>query len=83
MRTFKETMLTPVLLIVVFGLVLCVNYLPDDVIGITENPYLAVIVVQLLTYGVPSLCYSRIRGKELTPRSAHQHDYVYGVPGRV
>ena len=67
MRTFKETMLTPVLLIVVFGLVLCVNYLPDDALGITENPYLAVIVVQLLTYGVPSLFYSRIRGKELTP----------------
>ena len=67
MSNFRETMLTPVLLIVVFGLVLCVNYLPDDLLGMTENPYLAVIVVQLLTYAVPSLFYSRIRGKELAP----------------
>ena len=68
MRNFKETMLTPILLIVVFGLVLCVNYIPDDMLGMRENPYLTVIVVQLLTYAVPSVFYARIRGKDLTPR---------------
>ncbi len=68
MRNFKETMLTPVLLIVVFGLVLCVNFLPEDVLGREENPYLSVIIVQLLIYALPCVFYYTVRGKDLRPR---------------
>jgi len=68
MGRFKETMLTPVLLLVVFGLVLCVNYIPADLMGMNENPYLAVIFIQLLTYAVPCVFYATLRGKELRPR---------------
>ena len=67
MGKFKETMLTPVLLLAVFGLVLGVNYLPADLKGMDENPYLSVIVVQLLTYAVPCVFYTTMRGSELRP----------------
>ena len=51
----------------IFLIIGAVNFLPDESIGIDSNPYLAVVVIQLLTYAVPALFYSRIRGKELTP----------------
>ncbi len=63
---FKGAMITPILLIVVFALVLASSYLPEDLLGLDENPYLAVVVIHLLTYSVPSLFYCRIRGKDLT-----------------
>ena len=62
---YKHTVFAPVLVIVIFILVFAVKYLPDDVVGMDDNPYLAVVVMQLLTYGIPALFYSRIRGKEL------------------
>jgi len=52
---------------VVFGLVLCVNFLPDGELGRDENPYLAVIIVQLLIYGLPCMFYYTVRGRELMP----------------
>lgn len=67
MRNFKETMLTPVLLIAVFGLVLGANLLPDDIMGREENPYLSVIVIQLLIYALPCVFYYTVRGRELMP----------------
>ncbi len=63
----KSTTFAPVLLIVIFILISAADFLPDGIIGIDENPYLAVVMIQLLTYAVPSLFYSRIRGRELTP----------------
>ena len=36
--------------------------------GMSENPYLAVVVIQLLTFGVPSLFYCRLRGREFSKR---------------
>ena len=65
---FKETVFTPVLLIAVFLLVAAVNFIPEDALGMNDNPYLAVLVIELATYGVPSLFYCRIRGREFTPR---------------
>ena len=66
-RKFKETVFTPILIIVIFLLVIAASLLPESVIGINENPYLAVVVIELLTYAVPSLFYCRIRGREFTP----------------
>lgn len=65
---FKANLLTPVLLIVVFGMILAANFLPEDILGLNENPYLAVVVIELLTYALPSLFYCRIRGREFTPK---------------
>ena len=64
---FKETVVTPILILVIFLIILAANFLPEDSIGIDSNPYLAVVIIQLLTYAVPALFYSRIRGKELAP----------------
>lgn len=65
---FKANLFTPILLIVVFALVLAANFLPEGLLGLNENPYLAVVVIELLTYAVPSLFYCRIRGREFTPK---------------
>ncbi|MBE6541533.1 MAG: CPBP family intramembrane metalloprotease [Ruminococcaceae bacterium] len=64
----KSTTYAPILLIVVFVLIAAANFLPEDVLGIEENPYLAIVMIQLLTYAVPALFYSRIRGKDFTPK---------------
>ena len=61
-------MFTPLLLLVVFLLITAVNFIPEDVLGLNDNPYLAVLIIELATYGVPSLFYCRIRGREFTPR---------------
>lgn len=63
----KSTTYAPILLIVIFVLIAAVEFLPEGMIGIDENPYLAVVMLQLLTYAVPALFYSRIRGRDLTP----------------
>ncbi len=65
---FKANLLTPILIMVVFGLVLTANFLPQDVLGADENPYLSVVLVQILTYALPALFYCRLRGKTFTPK---------------
>ncbi len=52
----------------IFVLIAATNFLPADTLGIDENPYLAAVVIQLLTYAVPSLFYCRIRGKDFIPK---------------
>lgn len=65
---FNASLITPILLLVVFGLILAANFLPEDVLGMEENPYLAVVVIELLTYAVPTIFYCRVRGREFTPK---------------
>lgn len=64
----KATMFTPFLVIVVFLLVCAVQLLPDEVLGLTDNPYLAVVVIQLITYAVPSLFYYKLRGRNFSQK---------------
>ena len=64
---FKENVFVPILITVILVIAVAVNFIPAEAVGIDDNPYLAVVVVELLSYGVPALFYSRIRGKELTP----------------
>ncbi len=40
--------------------------LPDSMLGSEENPYFAIVVIELLTYAVPALFYCRIRGRDFT-----------------
>lgn len=65
---FNASLVTPILLIAVFGLILAANFLPEDVLGMEENPYLAVVVIELLTYALPTIFYCRVRGREFTPK---------------
>lgn len=64
---FKETTFTPLLILVIFAIIFASNMLPEEAIGKKTNPYLAVVVIQLLTYALPALFYSRVRGSKLTP----------------
>ena len=63
---FKETILTPILVLVIFVIVTAVEFIPADAVGINDNPYFSVVIIQLLTYAVPALFYVRLRGKELS-----------------
>lgn len=65
---FKAAIFTPILIAVVFALILLSSFLPADSLGLNENPYLAVVVIQLLTYAIPALFYCRIRGRDFTPK---------------
>lgn len=64
----KAALYTPVLLIVVYLFLVAVKFVPSEVLGIDENPYLAVVILQLLIYVVPALFYCRVRGREFTGR---------------
>lgn len=62
-------MFTPVLVLVVFLILLATRLLPAETLGLEENPYLAVVVIQLVTYAIPSVFYYKIRGKEFAPKA--------------
>lgn len=55
------------MILAIFAIIFTANMLPEEAIGKRTNPYLAVVVIQLLTYALPALFYSRVRGRELTP----------------
>ncbi len=65
---FKAGIITPILLIVVFGLILAANYIPDRILGINQNPYIIVVIITLLTYALPSVFYWYIRGADFMQR---------------
>lgn len=67
-KRFNETLFTPILIIVIFALILAVNFIPKDALGVEDNPYLASVVIQLLTYALPALFYCRLRGKGYTEK---------------
>lgn len=64
----KATMFTPVLVLVVFAALLATRLLSAEALGLDEDPYLAVVVIQLVTYAVPSVFYYKVRGREFAPR---------------
>ncbi len=61
-------MFTPVLVLVVFLAIIASRFLSADTLGLNENPYLAVVVIQLVTYAVPSIFYYKVRGRDFAPR---------------
>ncbi len=82
----KSAIVTPVLLIVIYLFLAAVRLIPDGVLGVDENPYFAVVILQLLIYVVPALFYCRIRQKGFVkrlrvrlPRPGHILLLVYAV----
>ena len=64
----RETLWTPLLLVFVFALLYFVGFIPTERLGMDENPYLAVVVLQLVIYAVPALFYCRLRGRDFGAR---------------
>ncbi len=64
----KGIFAAPFLLIVVLALWGISGLLDDDTLGVGVNPYLALIIVQLIVYALPAVFFCRLRGKEYTPR---------------
>ena len=64
----RDTLWTPLLLVFVFALLYFVGFIPADRLGMDENPYLAVVVLQLVIYAVPALFYCRLRGADFAAR---------------
>ena len=60
----KSTIATPILLIVVFALIAASRMIPAAKIAVSDNPYLSVIVIQLLVFALPSIFWCTMRGKE-------------------
>ncbi len=64
----KAAIYTPILLIVVYLFLAAVGFIPPEVLGMDENPYLAVVILQLLIYVVPALFYCRAGMGRVTKR---------------
>lgn len=64
----RDTIWTPILLAFVFALLYFVGFLPADRLGMDENPYLAVVVLELVIYALPALFYCRLRGADFGAR---------------
>ncbi len=65
---FSSAMFAPVLLLAVFAMILASRYMSDESLGLKDNPYFAVVVIQLITYALPSLFYVRLRGRDFSDR---------------
>ena len=60
----KSTIGAPILLIVVFALTAASRLIPAAGLAVSRSPYLAVTVIQLLVFALPSLFWCTLRGKE-------------------
>lgn len=67
MRSFKAFFPVHLLVIVVFAMIIVLNVLPEDFMGLDDNPYLSVVVIQLVVYALPSVFYCSFRRSDLTP----------------
>ncbi len=59
----KSTVATPILLIAVFVLVFATSAIPREMLGFDENPYLSVVILQLIVYAIPALIFCTLRGR--------------------
>ncbi len=65
---FKPGIVTPILVLVVFVLIVSVNFIPQfKSLGVSENPYIFAIVVNVLAYALPTAFYCILRGRKLMP----------------
>ena len=65
---FRPNIITPILLIVVFALIIGSAFLPADFIGSPENNRIAPVLLQIVTFALPSVFYCIVRGREFGKR---------------
>lgn len=82
----RDTLWTPLFLVFVFALLYLVGFIPTERLGMDENPYLTVVVLQLVIYAVPALFYCRLRGRDFgsklrlrLPRPGHALYLLYAA----
>ena len=56
------------MIIAVFGLMTAVSLIPEGKLGLTENPYLSVVILQLIIFALPTLFFCTLRGNEYRSR---------------
>ncbi len=61
----RHTLWTPFLLVFVFALAYVAGFIPAERLGMDENPYLSVLVLELLIYALPSAFFYILCGKQL------------------
>ena len=65
---FKPGIVTPILVLFVFVLIVSVNFIPQfKSLGVSENPYIVAIVINILAYALPTAFYCILRGRRLMP----------------
>ena len=80
----------PVLLVIVFLLLILTNYADVSKLGLDDNPYLAIIILQVLILAIPSVFYTLLRGKSYTkrlrlrfPRAGHISVMIYSLGAMI
>ena len=67
-ESFKPGIVTPILVMFVFALIVSVNFIPQfKSLGVSENPYIVAIVINILAYALPTAFYCILRGRKLMP----------------
>lgn len=64
----KSTISAPLLLCAVLGLISLTRILSPEKLGLEEDPYLSVIIIQLVIFALPSLFYCTLRGADYKSR---------------
>ncbi len=62
----KAAISTPILLIVVYLLLVAVRFVSPDSVGLEENPYFSVVILQILVYILPAMIYCRLKSREFS-----------------
>ncbi len=68
MKTSKARTVLSGLLLIVYLLLLLTNLIPEKSIDTTVKLFLTLAITELLVFALPTLFYSKLRGKELTDR---------------
>ncbi len=63
---FKRSLVAPLLVLVMYILMAVTNRINFYDLGLKDNVYLAVIIIQMMIFVIPGLIYCKLRGKELT-----------------
>ena len=64
----KSSFAVPVLLIVILALMTVAGFLDLSTLGMAENPYLAIVIIQLIVYALPCILFCLMRGDKYPER---------------
>ncbi len=64
----KNTLIAPLLLVLIFALMLLMRFADPGALGAQENIFLSIIVLQLFVFALPGIVYCKLRGASLKER---------------
>ena len=83
MQRIKSSFSTPLLVLVVFGLLVSSRYINTEALQFQDNIYLSMIILQILIFAFPGIFYCKLRGNtlkkniHLKPLSAHKIGFIF------